>query len=223
MISLIALNWQFYQSLYTISSNSEVLRNGSIHDYWGSVYETRALGGNGSLNLPLSGQLLNSLKGSFKKTLDQIEKISEINIEPKKENIIFSHGGYLIATYGEKELIAHPFGDGSLLATGRYGGNERITWSEAKLKASQTVFDGYNDYSLPKVEWLNYFMGNKPFESTNDERIFWAIDVKENDFGEKEAAVVSAQSYGYDKQWSNIADFTYYNYWPFRIHFVKKP
>jgi hypothetical protein len=38
-------------------------------------------------------------------------------------------------------------------------------------------------------------MGNKPFESTNDERIFWAIDVKENDFGEKEAAVVSAQSY----------------------------
>jgi hypothetical protein len=169
--------WKFYTCLFTVQSGQDksygnkVDENGWFHDFSGGV----RLGVYYDINFLTTGQQAAKFAWSDKRTLSQIEQMTEYKVKPRGIVSQFKHGGFVVYEKNGHGLVAAITDLGAM------------QWNPAKTACDKLILNGYSDWHLPSKEELTALyvnlkqIGVGGFEGKWWEEDYWSSTDYNND------------------------------------------
>lgn len=161
-------NWKYYLGLFDIMSSSNEYPEKDLTIDWSksnwfsfsSIYNYDIL----PYTFLDEGQSAATYYLTDRKTLTQIEKITNYSVKPRAVVSTYKYGGYVVNEQN---------GHGLVVAMGDIG---TMNWYEAKAKCDDLVLNGFNDWRLPTKEELQIIFNNfvKKDIGFYYQKIFWS-------------------------------------------------
>lgn len=160
ILNTLGSQWEFYTRLFTVQSGMDEkigIGEDKLHQFISSSNNYNSYDNDDaySFNFLSSGQIAGTFSWSDKRTLAEIEKITDYSVKPRGVISAFKYGGFVIY---EKD------GKGLVLGISDLGGEK--FWKEANNACNELVLNGYDDWRLPKPE---------EFREIHKSRFWWNI------------------------------------------------
>jgi hypothetical protein len=161
ILNTLGSQWEFYTRLFTVQSGMDEkigIGEDKLHQFSSNNNNNYNSYGNYdaySFNFLSSGQIAGTFSWSDKRTLAEIEKITDYSVKPRGVISAFKYGGFVIY---EKD------GKGLVLGISDLGGEK--LWKEANDACNELVLNGYDDWRLPKPE---------EFREIHESRFWWNV------------------------------------------------
>ncbi len=162
ILNTLGSQWDFYTRLFTVQSGMDEkigIGEDKLHEFSSSnnnnYYNSYDNYDAYSFNFLSSGQIAGTFSWSDKRTLAEIEKITDYSVKPRGVISAFKYGGFVIY---EKD------GKGLVLGISDLGGEK--LWKEANDACNELVLNGYDDWRLPKPE---------EFREIHESRFWWNV------------------------------------------------
>jgi hypothetical protein len=132
-------NWEFYTSLFTVQENknySHRYENVEIYNL------TERSENNNAINIlwPNENNIVATFKWNDKKSLKEIENLSEYIVKPRENKIKIKNGGLLL----NKDIHI-------VLAPIKF---KNLNWNDANRACEDLIINGFNDWRMPTIEEL---------------------------------------------------------------------
>jgi hypothetical protein len=145
VLNTLTRNWNFYTRLFLVQSGiDESNGNGEekIHNFGSSVQYSNE---NEEIHITFltTGKKAATFSWQDKRTLSQIEQMTNYKVQPRGVVSPFKHGGF---------VVYEAYGHGLVAAITDLG---KMDWIAAKIACRELVLNGYSDWYLPTKEELN--------------------------------------------------------------------
>ena len=169
--------WDFYISSFLVTSGLDeikFIRENLYRKHFLYHYNTS---GYRKIYFPTSDIEVGYYSFKYKRTLSEIEKITEFKVKPRGIVSIYRHGGFVINEENGHGLVL------SISDLGDLNNNSgRMNWNSANLICNELLLNGYNDWYLPTIEELNniYLKFGRNFLDNGNNKFYWSSSFKEN-------------------------------------------
>jgi len=146
-LNTLTSQWAYYTRLFTVQSGMDESNGngeGRIHDFGSSQnYNNEGK----IINFLTTGQQAATFTWQDKRTLSQIEQMTEYKVKPRGVVSKFKHGGFVVYENGLGLIAA-------------ITDLESLDWNSAKTVCDELILNGYSDWHSPSKEELNALFVN---------------------------------------------------------------